>query len=395
MSSVLIGAHYFSGWWINGSGSHFAGYTPLGQSTLNFFQEYPERTPLLGSMPLNEWSVAEELAAADSALDFFDVLYYDGGPDCGYNADPGLRWCTDATLAFMLNSTRVWGNTSRIQFFLTYSNDIDRHASGRGDLVGDKGKAKWEALTRTWVRAMQHRRYMRIGGRPVFKVLIPQVFVQVQCDGNATLASQRLEELRLAARAAGLNNPLVGGGWENPSRPNVRVPGSVAWEWTGTYNAAPPVCPHEPSWHCPKYNHTWWPNTTATGARVFPYAQCGDYQGEARTNHSHDSVPYLPNLIAGFDPRPWEEHSPSFAMPSEAEWVASLRQVKAQCQDASNRFGFPDASAAYGYQPAVNIYAWNEFGEGGIMAPTLGEGYMKLRAIARVFGRETQPEPDR
>jgi hypothetical protein len=32
------------------------------------------------------------------------------------------------------------------------------------------------------------------------------------------------------------------------------------------------------------------------------------------------------------------------------------------------------------------IYAWNEFGEGGIVAPTRGEGMMKLQAIRLVFG---------
>jgi hypothetical protein len=32
------------------------------------------------------------------------------------------------------------------------------------------------------------------------------------------------------------------------------------------------------------------------------------------------------------------------------------------------------------------IYAWNEFGEGGIVAPTRGEQSMKLEAIRAVFG---------
>jgi len=31
------------------------------------------------------------------------------------------------------------------------------------------------------------------------------------------------------------------------------------------------------------------------------------------------------------------------------------------------------------------IYAWNEFGEGGITAPTRGEKQMKLEAVREVF----------
>ena len=36
---------------------------------------------------------------------------------------------------------------------------------------------------------------------------------------------------------------------------------------------------------------------------------------------------YLANVIAGFDPRPWEEHAPSFAMPNQQEWEAAIQQV--------------------------------------------------------------------
>ena len=62
-----------------------------------------------------------------------------------------------------------------------------------------------------------------------------------------------------------------------------------------------------------------------------------------------------------------------------------LRQVREQALDPANNFGFPDKSHR-GVQSAVNIYAWNEYGEGGIMAPTQGDGYMKLESIAKVFG---------
>jgi hypothetical protein len=37
------------------------------------------------------------------------------------------------------------------------------------------------------------------------------------------------------------------------------------------------------------------------------------------------------------------------------------------------------------WQPVFTIYAWNEFGEGGIVAPTRGEDFMKLEAIRGVF----------
>jgi hypothetical protein len=42
----------------------------------------------------------------------------------------------------------------------------------------------------------------------------------------------------------------------------------------------------------------------------------------------------------------------------------------------------PDGSC----QKAFTIYCWNEFGEGGMVAPTRGDGYMKLECIREVFG---------
>ena len=127
----------------------------------------------------------------------------------------------------------------------------------------------------------------------------------------------------------------------------VRVYLPVSYDWSGTYNDAPP--PNSNG----RYTNSWMPNATADGATIFPYAECGNYQGEARTNHSNDSIPYLPNIIAGFDPRPWEEHAPSFAFPSRNEWEKALRQVKAQVLDPANNFGFPDSSQPRGVQPGA------------------------------------------
>lgn len=160
---------------------------------------------------------------------------------------------------------------------------------------------------------------------------------------------------------------------------------------------------------CPQYVDSWWPNRTKDGAIVFPYSQVLAYQAQARGNHSNDAgaqpslammlprvpsqaraaVPYVPIVIAGFDPRPWEEPAPSFAHPSQDEWRQALSQARDFVEEEDNRkFGFPDATSATGVQPAVIIYAWNEFGEGGILAPTAGWGSMMVTTVGQVFARK-------
>ena len=442
--------------------SHFRGYTPRGVRVDDFFPAYPTRVPLLGNLTTSPSTITAEVHAADAhGLDFFSMLFYGGDRDCGHNADPNLRFCLDSSLAFMLNSSAVWEGVTRMHFFITYSNDIDR---GRGGMfVGPTGLAAWLSLVGTWVRAMAHPHYLRVGGRPVFQILIPDIFA-VQCGGNATLADALLGVMRDAGVAAGVGEPLIGGGWQNPSVPArgpdaplphpdgfmiynltdvpcsgcdihvaagltrgscegacnatgactaavfyangtcvlkstagpgasgegvtlVRVLPSIAWEWTGTYNDAAPVCPGQPNWECPQYTNSWWPNATADGAQVFAYAQVLSYQADARGNHSQDTVPYLPSLIAGFDPRPWEEESPSFTPPTATEWHDALTQVRDLISAPHNTaFGFPDATSDTGIQPAVCIYAWNELGEGGILAPTVGQGYTLLEGVGLVFG---------
>jgi hypothetical protein len=89
--------------------------------------------------------------------------------------------------------------------------------------------------------------------------------------------------------------------------------------------------------------------------------------------------PYVP---AGWDPRPWQDPRPSFAFPTRAEWTGALSRVKAAL-DKYPRLGIPVEG---GRKKMLLIYAWNEFGEGGIVAPTRGEKGMKLDAIESVFG---------
>jgi hypothetical protein len=97
----------------------------------------------------------------------------------------------------------------------------------------------------------------------------------------------------------------------------------------------------------------------------------------------HASRPYVPYVPSGWDPRPWGDPRPSFDFPSRQEWKAALERVKAAL-DQYPKLGIPVQG---GRKKMLLIYAWNEFGEGGIVAPTRGEKEMKLEVVREVFGR--------
>lgn len=94
----------------------------------------------------------------------------------------------------------------------------------------------------------------------------------------------------------------------------------------------------------------------------------------------------MPFIGAGWNPRPWGDPRPAFQLPDRRQWKAALEKVRVDLD--SGKFGFPLPDQRR--QPAVTIYCWNEFGEGGMVAPTQGDQSMKLEVIREVFGAAGQ-----
>ena len=107
----------------------------------------------------------------------------------------------------------------------------------------------------------------------------------------------------------------------------------------------------------------------------------------ARQVHSKDAIPYMPYMPAGWSPRPWPDTRACFKFPNRDEWRNELELMKQDLLNLPNLgLPLPDGTV----QPAFNCYAWNEFGEGGIIAPTQITKYMKLEELQHVFRTETQ-----
>jgi hypothetical protein len=119
--------------------------------------------------------------------------------------------------------------------------------------------------------------------------------------------------------------------------------------------------------------------------KLYPYEDLLKHAKDGWERYARSSEkPYVPYLPAGWDPRPWKDPRPSFTLPTRDQWLTALRDAKTAL-DAFPKLGIPGENGRR--QKMLLIYAWTEFGEGGMVAPTKGEGDMKLRAIASVFGR--------
>ena len=127
-----------------------------------------------------------------------------------------------------------------------------------------------------------------------------------------------------------------------------------------------------------------------------PYSLLAQEARTARAFHAEDPIPWVPYLAAGWNPRPWTHpgadpnHRRFFAFPTRAEWAEELKALKSDIQRYPH-LGLPRSDGSR--QPVVTIYAWNEFGEGGLVAPTQGEGFMKLEAIHEVLSPRSAAAP--
>jgi hypothetical protein len=134
------------------------------------------------------------------------------------------------------------------------------------------------------------------------------------------------------------------------------------FDFTGSYMGVPPI---------PQANEP------------YSYDDLANFIYNSRQAHKDDAINYVPFLAAGWDPRPWNDPRASFEFPTFAEWVERLEEI-ANDLILDDTFGLPlpDLST----QKIFTTYCWNEYGEGGIVSPTVGEGYMKLAGIREVFG---------
>jgi len=343
-SRCLVGVYYFAGWWKPLPNK----YTPHGR---DWRKDYPGRVPLLGQYNDQPTMDKEIVAAAKHGVDFFQILWYpvedarsrsaaEGRPMPPHveNVNEGLR--------LFLNSSE----NHRIRFTVEYVN----HAP-----FGILDAAEWEKTCRMWCGVMRHPSYLRIGGRPVLKIHGLHAF-RLQNRKDPIRVARRVATLRNVARQMGLPNPLVGAGVSPLGIPPAEA--LDPFDFVTTYMEIPRLEKREslyPYEELLKLAETGW----------------GDYS-------KHCAKPYIPYLPAGWDPRPWQDSRPSFELPTRRQWKAALESV-ADALEQHENLGLPTSA---GRQKLFLVYAWNEFGEGGIVAPTHGDGYLKLETIKKVFG---------
>jgi len=126
-------------------------------------------------------------------------------------------------------------------------------------------------------------------------------------------------------------------------------------------------------------------NACYTESSLTAYADCvnntgGHWQAPATQNYGMPSLGLqtIMPINSGFDSRPWVGGSSQLAtngMPTLIQWENHLIKAR-RAIDL-----FRSQTQGFGV-----VAAWNEFGEGQILAPNQTEGYGKLKIFKRIFG---------
>jgi len=233
--------------------------------------------------------------ASSHGIDFFQILWYSDYPS---ERAPGARFLNRGVQTFM-NST----NASKMRFCIEYCNALP--------LFGVHDDQEWETMIRQdWLPAFRHPSYLRVGGNLVFKVHSAPAFKQ-NCSNSRELVTKRLNLLRDLTRAEGLGEVIIGGGsgFGDISDPDKRW--GYPYNFTNFYGA---VAHDDPSFQ----------------GQILPWANESAFVREGRAKVRKAALQtgdhsFVPNVMSGWDPRPWHERRASYIFPTAEEWDRASR----------------------------------------------------------------------
>ena len=334
---ATVGAYYFDGWagkserWQ--ADPAWTGLKPPTHLTKRMIEEFADREPIWGWRDDSLEIMERQIdLAADHGIAFFAFCWY-------WNKDPG-KLAQDPKHTG-LNLFLKARNNHRLKFCLLVAN----HA---GYLF--QGADEWRKAAEGWLPYFKHPQHVTVDGKPLVIVFNPS---NGDKDGFA--------QVQAAARKAGLPGVAIAGCGGGDAR--------LGFTHTTHYNIVPGY---------------------AGTSEAHKYAEL--VQAHERAWRGSRDQPYLPTLSVGWDKRPWEGdrglgQKPGWYFPDRTpEQLAAALESAIAWMDQH-----PDQTTA---ERIVLLYAWNEFGEGGYLAPTKNDpDGAYLKAVKRVVQRTGKGNP--
>jgi hypothetical protein len=200
-------------------------------------------------------------------------------------------------------------------------------ANHQGFLIG--GPDNWSKAAGCWMPYLTHKQHVTVDGKPLVLLFNP-----------ADSTREGLDRLQAAAAKAGLPGVAVAACGRGDSK--------SGFTHRTYYNIVPGY---------------------ADGPQERKYAELAAAHQKAWSGSKQQ--PFIPEVTAGWDKRPWEgarglNQKPGWYFPDRTP--AAFGQFLQSAVDWMDQH--PEQTTE---ERLVLIYAWNEFGEGGYIAPTEGD----------------------
>lgn len=343
-----VGAYYFEGWYADDPNA------PGAFATEELRNNFPDRRATymddLWRADTVEAMEKQIDLAADAGISFFAFnWYWYGSPEVtlGDGINRGLK-------NFLLAS-----NSDRMEFSISVNN------SGPSAIAQNQ----WQSAVDMLTPYLAHERYVTVGNKPMLNLFEPT-------DPNIPF-----QYIQSAAQSAGLSGVSLTG----DSRGDASQFDNV-----GLYAAIPGYKVGQ-ALSMPYKNLTYVMDGIAPDPSD-PWADPGVWNRDASGIVPGEQA-FIPTVMAGFDERPWTDPDTSWYFNNPEYWVDGEnwgRTPLAFAEHFQHAIDWLDNNPELSTEERIiMLYAWNEFGEGGYLAPTLGDPNGEyLRALRNVI-----PEP--
>lgn len=323
---ALVGAYYFDGW--SGLTDHI---TPALRT------KYAVRQPLWGWKDDTVSIMRQQVDyAADHSIAFWAFDWY-------YPEKANKETPLNHALGLFLKAP----NRERMRFCLLVSN----HGGYR------IGPADWPECCRRWIALFQEPTCLRVAGKPLLIILSPTELEKA--FGGPNGVRKVFDELRNQARQAGIKELLVAA-CTGPDEERMKLLVQSGYDVLTGYG----------------YNMSW---ALGSGSKPFRELISGN-QRVFGMFAKNSPLPFVPAITTGWDRRPADEGKPAdkqsvWYADRSPQFVEEFVKFGVRWLDENPKKTLP--------QRLLLLYAWNEFGEGGYLTPSQGEGTAYLEAVRR------------
>jgi len=342
MTKPLVGVSYFSGWWRETPNK----WQDAQHGFADWRGAYPERIPTHGCFNDQATMDADIINASAYGVDYFQILWYPVQNITEID-EPHVNHLDDGLRHFLRSK-----ECGKMKFIVEYCNHPPFTLNTQSD---------WEAAYGVWREAFAHPSYLKVDGKLVFKIHSWDFLCQ-QC-GSETNAVKKLEALRARVRDEFGAETLITA-YVASEDPVILKRALEHIDFISTYMEIPP---------------------DEVSDKDYPYDRLFEYAANKAEKYGQAGIAYQPFFPSGWNPRPWHDPRPSYALPTKTQIYESVRKLIGII-DKYDCLGI--LSGGRMIVKAFTIYAWNEFGEGGFMAPSVKDGYEKLEGLSEALERD-------